>query len=122
MSEERLRDYKITNCDRICHPNTMSLNDLNSGYFNQRVVPYQMCNCLLQQVLYDVGKITEDASTGDKVNNNSTLPELIIQGFDEEQVWTGIQLQNKNKLEKWRWIFCIQNSKLSSYEKLSFSN
>ena len=100
----------------------MSLNDLNSGYFNQRVVPYQMCNCLLQQVLYDVGKITEDASTGDKVNNNSTLPELIIQGFDEEQVWTGIQLQNKNKLEKWRWIFCIQNSKLSSYEKLSFSN
>ncbi len=68
------------------------------------VVPhhYQMCNCLLQQVLYDVGKITEDASTGDKVNNNSTLPELIIQGFDEEQVWTGIQLQNKNKLEKWR--------------------
>jgi len=57
---------------------------------------------LLSKVLYDVGKITEDASTGDKVNNNSTLPELIIQGFDEEQVWTGIQLQNKNKLEKWR--------------------
>ena len=29
-----------------------------------------------------------------------TLPELIIDGFDSEQVWAGVQLQNKAKFEK----------------------
>ena len=29
-----------------------------------------------------------------------TLPSLIIDGFDAEQVWAGVQLQNKAKLEK----------------------
>ena len=50
------------------------------------------------QVLYDVGKITESA--GKETTN--TLPELIINKFDQEQVWAGIELQNQNKLEKWK--------------------
>ena len=29
-----------------------------------------------------------------------TLPELIIDGFDSEQVWAGVQLQNRAKFEK----------------------
>jgi len=53
---------------------------------------------LLSKVLYDVGKITEESSQQEA----DTLPELIIQGFDEEQVWAGIQLQNQDKIEKWR--------------------
>jgi len=53
---------------------------------------------LLSKVLYDVGKITE--STGKETTN--TLPELIINKFDQEQVWAGIELQNQNKLEKWK--------------------
>ena len=29
-----------------------------------------------------------------------TLPELIIEGFDAEQVWAGVNLQNKTKFQK----------------------
>ncbi len=29
-----------------------------------------------------------------------TLPELIIDGFDAEQVWAGVELQNKAKFQK----------------------
>lgn len=53
---------------------------------------------LLSKVLYDVGKITEETSQ----SQIDTLPELVIQGFDEEQVWAGIQLQNHDKIENWR--------------------
>jgi len=53
---------------------------------------------LLSKVLYDVGKITEGGGKDD----TNTLPELIINQFDEEQVWAGIELHNQNKLEKWK--------------------
>ncbi len=49
-----------------------------------------------------MGKLTEEPDT-------KTLPELYIQDFDEEQVWTGIQLQNAEKLQKWRSKFASLN-------------
>ena len=52
------------------------------------------------KVLYDVGKMTE---LYDQVGGEgSTLSELVIDEFDEEQVWAGIELQNQSSLSKWR--------------------
>jgi hypothetical protein len=31
-----------------------------------------------------------------------TLTDLIIDGFDEEQVWAGVELQNNSRLPQWR--------------------
>jgi hypothetical protein len=30
-----------------------------------------------------------------------TLTDLIIEGFDEEQVWAGVELQNGSQLARW---------------------
>lgn len=49
---------------------------------------------LMAQVLYDIGKVTEEG-------DNKTLPELLIENYDEEQVWAGLQLQNTNRLAEW---------------------
>ena len=50
---------------------------------------------LLLKVLYDGTKMAtcdwENAQTSLK-----TLHELIVDDFDEEQVWTGVELQNKS--------------------------
>jgi hypothetical protein len=57
---------------------------------------------ILAKVLYDAAKLLEDGKF-----KNITLPELIIEDFDEEQVWAGVELQNqawekefRNKLDK----------------------
>ena len=57
---------------------------------------------ILAKVLYDAAKLLEDGKY-----RNVTLPELIIDNFDEEQVWAGVELQNtawesdfRDKLEK----------------------
>ena len=47
---------------------------------------------LFTKVLYDISKLVETSSS------RSTLPELIIENFDPEQVWAGVELQNKDKL------------------------
>jgi len=47
---------------------------------------------LFTKVLYDISKLVETSSS------KSTLPELIIENFDPEQVWAGVELQNKDKL------------------------
>ncbi|XP_046999434.1 U3 small nucleolar ribonucleoprotein protein MPP10 [Schistocerca americana] len=44
---------------------------------------------LLVKTLYDYTKSAEDGSCGD------ALPELIIQDFDEEQIWQQLELQNE---------------------------
>ena len=44
---------------------------------------------ILAKVLYDAAKILEDGKF-----KSVTLPELIIENFDEEQVWAGVELQN----------------------------
>jgi len=50
---------------------------------------------LLSKVLYDVGKLSEDSDA-------KTLPELLINNFDEEQVWAGLQLQNSERISEWK--------------------
>ena len=45
---------------------------------------------ILAKVLYDAAKLLEDGKF-----KNITLPELIIEDFDEEQVWAGVELQNR---------------------------
>ena len=47
---------------------------------------------LLAKVLYDVSKLLEEQECA------ATLPELIIEGFDGEQVWAGVELQNQHRL------------------------
>ena len=47
---------------------------------------------LLTKVLYDVTKLTEGEACP------KTLPELIIEEFDCEQVWAGVELQNQQRL------------------------
>ena len=47
------------------------------------------------KVLYDVGKLSEDSDA-------KTLPELLINNFDEEQVWAGLQLQNSERISEWK--------------------
>jgi len=58
---------------------------------------------LLSKVLYDTGKFFE------VVSDSRTLPELIINGFDAEQVWAGIELQNKHKFDKFETKFSLVN-------------
>jgi hypothetical protein len=47
---------------------------------------------ILLKVLYDSTKLTEGSIS--ELKSLRTLPELIIDDFDEEQVWTAVELQN----------------------------
>ena len=49
---------------------------------------------LFTKVLYDVTKFVEVKPA------KNTLPELIIENFDAEQVWAGVELQNAEKLHR----------------------
>ena len=48
------------------------------------------------KVFYDSAKLIEDDS--DKAAAATTLPQLVIDDFDCEQVWAGLELQNKAML------------------------
>jgi len=49
---------------------------------------------LLTKVIYDVSKLLEPSPC------LKTLPELIVDGFDCEQVWAGVELQNQARLSE----------------------
>jgi len=68
---------------------------------------------LFTKVLYDISKLVETSSS------KSTLPELIIENFDPEQVWAGVELQNKDKLTSLESKFSsIKINELSSHPLL----
>merc|ERR1719369_1810966 len=68
---------------------------------------------LFAKVVYDVNKLIEVES------NKLTLPELIIENFDSEQVWAGIEIQNKQKYDRLDTKFMLTNSsELSQFSLL----
>lgn len=58
---------------------------------------------LLTKVVYDVTKLIEVDT------NKLTMPELIIDNFDCEQVWAGVQMQNLQKFDKFETKFMLVN-------------
>ena len=63
---------------------------------------------LLAKVVYDVTKLIEVDT------NKLTMPELIIDNFDSEYVWAGVQMQNQEKFDKFEiYYFCLHHG--SSY-------
>ena len=58
---------------------------------------------LFSKVLYDVTKLIELEPS------KATLPELIIQDFDPEQVWAGVEIQNQQKFSKLQSKFSSLN-------------
>jgi len=58
---------------------------------------------LLTKVVYDVAKLIEVDSC------RLTMPELIIENFDSEQVWAGVEMQNQQKLGKLETKFILVN-------------
>jgi len=68
---------------------------------------------LLTKIVYDVSKLVEVESS------KLTMPELIIDNFDCEQVWAGVQMQNQQKVDKFETKFMLVNpSELSKYSLL----
>ena len=65
---------------------------------------------VLAKVLYDASKLYENGKF-----RNVTLPELLIDSFDEEQVWAGVELQNTAWEDEFRF-------KLEKFETLSIRN
>ena len=65
---------------------------------------------ILLKVLYDASKIATSDSDSTQAMKN-TLPEMIISDFDEEQVWTAIDLQNEYVKEecvnKFQRLLCL---------------
>ena len=53
--------------------------------------------------LYDITKRSEK-----KIVENTALPELIVDSFDEEQIWQELELQNND----WNSLFKSETSKL----------
>lgn len=51
------------------------------------------------KVLYDLAKSIETPRTTLKSARATTLRKLVIDDFDEEQVWAGVELQNKDKIK-----------------------
>ncbi|QQP49599.1 U3 small nucleolar ribonucleoprotein MPP10 [Caligus rogercresseyi] len=60
------------------------------------------------KALYDGVKIFEREF--EKSEDSATLDSLIVDEFDEEQIWAGIQLQNGSRLQ--RWVKEIEGIKL----------
>ena len=58
---------------------------------------------LFSKVLYDVTKLIELEPS------KATLPELIIEDFDPEQVWAGVEMQNQQKFSKLQSKFSSLN-------------
>ena len=58
---------------------------------------------LFSKVLYDVTKLIEQEPS------RATLPELIIEDFDPEQVWAGVEIQNQQKFSKLQSKFSSLN-------------
>ena len=71
---------------------------------------------ILLKVLYDGAKMATDEETS--VVSADILPELMIDDFDEEQVWTGVERQNKAILEECR----AKISLMISLKKSSFDS
>ena len=71
---------------------------------------------ILLKVLYDGAKMATDEETS--VVSADILPELMIDDFDEEQVWTGVERQNKAILEECR----AKMSLMISLKKSSFDS
>ena len=76
---------------------------------------FEKCKILLK-VLYDGTKMATDEETS--IVSADILPELMIDDFDEEQVWTGVERQNKAILEDCR----AKISLMSSLKKTSFDS
>ena len=78
--------------DFIKHPDRFLENENNETFDKSK---------LLLKVLYDGTKIATDEVDGaaEKFHKN-VLPELLIEDFDEEQVWTAVELQNKSTLDE----------------------
>ena len=70
--------------DFVKEPDRFLVEDKNGENFEK-------CKILLK-VLYDGAKM---ATENCEILSTNTLPELIIEDFDEEQVWAGVELQNK---------------------------
>ena len=54
-----------------------------------------------------------DDSGGGGGNNSMLLPELIIEDFDEEQVWAGVEMLNKAKFAEFSGKVGLRSSRLS---------
>jgi len=68
---------------------------------------------LLTKIVYDVSKLVEVESS------KLTMPELIIDNFDCEQVWAGVQMQNQQKVDKFETKFMLViPTELSKYSLL----
>ena len=68
---------------------------------------------LLTKIVYDVSKLVEVESS------KLTMPELIIDNFDCEQVWAGVQMQNQQKVDKFETKFMLVNpTELSKFSLL----
>merc|ERR1719228_2680749 len=68
---------------------------------------------LLTKIVYDVSELVEVESS------KLTMPELIIDNFDCEQVWAGVQMQNQQKVNKFETKFMLVNpTELSKYSLL----
>lgn len=68
---------------------------------------------LLAKVVYDVTKLIEVDT------NKLTMPELIIDNFDSEQVWAGVQMQNQQKFDKFETKFLLVHpAELSQFSLL----
>jgi len=56
---------------------------------------------ILTKVLYDLTKISEAEE------DSNTLKELIVENFDEEQIWAQVEMQNKAKFSAFQKAFSI---------------
>ena len=89
-----------------------SITKKPESFLTQEATLYEKSK-LFTKVLYDISKLVETSSS------KSTLPELIIENFDPEQVWAGVELQNKDKLASLESKFSsIKINELSSYPLL----
>ena len=76
--------------DFIKHPDRFLDQENDATFENSK---------LLLKVLYDGTKIATDEVGDDAKFHKNILPELLIEDFDEEQVWTAVELQNRSILD-----------------------